>query len=193
MKHETRIISTKLECRREGDNRTIAGHAAVFNRDSELLFGTFIERIAPGAFAESIARPDDVRALINHDGNLILGRNLSGTLQLKEDEQGLYVIIDAPKTSYAQDLIESMTRGDVTQMSFGFETVEDTWTRGHNGAPDIRTLMKVKLFDVSAVTFPAYPDTDVAVRSHQAFMRKNDGVVDDVDVRRRRNELNVIV
>jgi HK97 family phage prohead protease len=193
MKKETRVLSTTIECRSEGDKRTITGHAAVFNRDSEVLYGSFIERIAPGAFAESIAKPDDVRALINHDGNLILGRNLSGTLQLREDEQGLHVTIDPPKTSYAQDLMESMQRGDVTQMSFGFETIEDKWTRGENGAPDIRTLLKVRLFDVSPVTFPAYPDTDVAVRSHEQFVKQQPAApVDEVEIRRRRNELEAI-
>lgn len=193
MKKETRVLSTTIECRSEGDKRTITGHAAVFNRDSEVLYGSFIERIAPGAFAESIAKPDDVRALINHDGNLILGRNLSGTLQLREDAQGLHVTIDPPKTSYAQDLMESMQRGDVTQMSFGFETIEDKWTRGENGAPDIRTLLKVRLFDVSPVTFPAYPDTDVAVRSHEQFVKQQPvAPVDDVEIRRRRNELEAI-
>lgn len=193
MKKETRVLSTKIECRSEGEPRTITGHAAVFNRDSEVLYGSFIERIAPGAFAESIAKPDDVRALINHDGNLILGRTLSGTLQLREDEQGLHVTIDPPKTSYAQDLMESMRRGDVTQMSFGFETIEDKWTRGEKGAPDIRTLLKVRLFDVSPVTFPAYPDTDVAVRSHQAFIKgQTSPPTEHLDIRRRRNELAAI-
>lgn len=193
MKKETRILSAQIECRKDGEKRAITGHAAVFNRDSELLYGSFIERIAPGAFLDSINKPDDIRALINHDGNLLLGRNLSGTLQLKEDERGLHVTIDPPKTSYADDLVESMSRGDITQMSFGFETIEDKWTRGENGEPDIRTLLKVRLFDVSPVTFPAYPDTDVAVRSHQEFVREQSApIVDQTEVRRRRNELAAI-
>lgn len=192
---ERRILSSNLEVRKKGDESTqLVGHAAVFNRDSELIFGSFIERIAPGAFAESISKPDDVRALINHDPNLILGRNLSGTLSLREDETGLHVAIDPPKTTYATDLLESTRRGDISQMSFGFETIEDKWVRGENGAPDIRTLLKVRLFDVSPVTFPAYPDTDVAVRSHQAFVKQHEQPVntDDLDMRRRRNELEAV-
>lgn len=194
MKIERRILASHLEVRADGAAQTLVGHAAVFNRDSELIFGSFIERIAPGAFAESIAKPDDVRALINHDPNLILARNLSGTLQLKEDEQGLHVTIDPPKTSYAQDLLESTRRGDISQMSFGFETIDDQWERGQNGQPDIRTLLKVRLLDVSPVTFPAYPDTDVAVRSHELFLktRADDSTVAAVEIRRRRNELEAV-
>lgn len=194
MKIERRILASHLEVRSDGAAQMLVGHAAVFNRDSELIFGSFIERIAPGAFAESIAKPDDVRALINHDPNLILARNLSGTLQLKEDAQGLHVTIDPPKTSYAQDLLESTRRGDISQMSFGFETLADQWERGQNGQPDIRTLLKVRLFDVSPVTFPAYPDTDVAVRGHESFLNKgaDDSTVHAVEIRRRRNELEAV-
>lgn len=192
---ERRILASNLEVRAaEGEAPVLVGHAAVFNRDSELIAGSFIERIAPGAFAESIAKPDDVRALFNHDPNLILGRNLSKTLSLQEDETGLLVTINPPKTSYAQDLQESTKRGDVSQMSFGFQTIEDKWTRGENGAPDVRTLLKVRLFDVSPVTFPAYPDTDVAVRSHEAFVRTlapaDSG---EIESRKRRNELEAVV
>lgn len=191
MKIERRLFSSNLEMRAEGDKQKLVGYAAVFNRDSELIYGSFIERIAPGAFAESIANHDDVRALINHDPNLILARTASKTLTLKEDAHGLLSEIDPPKTSYADDLLESTRRGDISQMSFGFETIEDKWTRGENGAPDVRTLLKVRLFDVSPVTFPAYPDTDVAVRSHQAFREQADPrpACDDVEIRRRRNEL----
>jgi HK97 family phage prohead protease len=190
---ERRILSSSLEVRADGETQQIVGHAAVFNRDSELIFGSFIERIAPGAFAETISKPDDVRALINHDPNLILGRNLSKTLTLREDEQGLHVTIDPPNTSYAQDLLESTKRGDISQMSFGFQTMVDQWERGKDGAPDVRTLIKVRLFDVSPVTFPAYPDTDVAVRSHEAF--KAQAIVhepEDTEIRKRRNELEAV-
>ena len=165
----------------------------MFHRDSELIGGMFIERIAPGAFAESIAKPDDIRALINHDPNLILGRNVSKTLTLREDDKGLLVEIDPPNTSYANDLMESTKRGDISQMSFGFQTIADSWERGQNGAPDVRTLLKVRLFDVSLVTYPAYPDTEVAVRSHDAFLKSNDPVtVESMETRRRRNALAAV-
>lgn len=190
-KIERRVLPTTVTVRADGESRKIVGHAAVFNLDSELLGGNFIERIAPGAFKESIKKPDDVRALINHDSNLILGRSVSGTLKMKEDEHGLAVEIDPPDTSYARDLMVSLERGDVSQMSFGFETIEDKWTRGEDGAPDIRTLLKVRLFDVSPVTFPAYPDTDVAVRSYEAFQAES-VPVESIEHRKRRNELEAI-
>lgn len=147
------------------ETRTIAGYAAVFNALSEDL-GWFREQIAPGAFAESIRRGDDVRALINHDSNLVLGRTAAGTLRLQEDERGLLVEIDAPDTQVARDLIVSMERGDVTQMSFGFFTQKQQWDETTD--PPTRTLQQVTLFDVSVVTYPAYPQTDVSVRSRDA-------------------------
>lgn len=193
MKIERRILPGTLEVRTTGESQKLVGHAAVFNRDSELLYGSFIERIAPGAFAESIAKPDDIRALFNHDPNLILARNVSKTLSLQEDDRGLLVEIDPPKTSYAQDLMESTKRGDISQMSFGFETLSDRWDRGGEGQPDTRTLLKVRLFDVSPVTFPAYPDTEVAVRSHEAFRKSQQAtLIEDLEPRKRRNELEAV-
>ena len=142
------------------------GHAAGFNCETDL--GWFRERIAPGAFTESIGK-DDVRALFNHDENFILGRNTAGTLTMREDERGLYVEIDPPDTQVARDLVTSIERGDISQMSFGFQTIKDSWETEENAAKDLRTLEKVKLWDVSPVTFPAYQETDVAVRSHDCW------------------------
>ena len=149
----------------EGGAPMIAGHAAVFDSPSEEMYG-FVETIAPGAFAKTL-KDADVRALFNHDPSLILGRSTAGTLRLAEDKTGLAIEIDPPDTQVARDLLVSMERGDVTQMSFGFRTVIDQWEFKDGAEPDLRTLIEVELFDVSPVTFPAYPDTDVAVRSHQ--------------------------
>lgn len=153
---------------RAGRPAKIRGHAAVFNQLSEDL-GGFREQIAPGAFAEAIEK-DDVRALINHDSNLVLGRNRAGTLELVEDQRGLAVLIDPPDTQYARDLIVSMKRGDITQMSFGFSVRPggQDWAKDDEGRT-IRTVKRVRLFDVSPVTFPAYPQTDVAVRELRAW------------------------
>lgn len=154
------------ELRVEGEGkRVLAGHAAVFNQLSEDL-GGFREMIAPGAFAASITK-DDIRALINHDPNLIIGRSIAKTLRLVEDEIGLAVGIDLPDTSAARDLIAVMERGDVTQMSFGFETISDKWEM-KDGEP-LRTLLAVRLWDVSPVTFPAYPQTEAALRRLDAW------------------------
>lgn len=170
MKQERRTLHSEFRVeQREDGKKLIRGHAAVFNSETDL--GWFRERIAPGAFSESIGK-DDVRALFNHDPNLILGRNKAGTLTMREDEHGLYVEIDPADTQATRDLMTHIERGDVSQMSFGFQTLKDTWETNENAEDekkDLRTLEKVKLWDVSPVTFPAYTDTDVAVRSHDCW------------------------
>jgi HK97 family phage prohead protease len=163
MKRERRIFTVEIRAAKDG-LRTITGHAAVFNKDSEPMWG-FVERVAPGAFTQTI-KEDDVRALFNHDPNIVLGRNTAKTLRLSEDKQGLSVEIDPPDTQAARDLLVSIERGDISQMSFGFITRKESWQYSDDGkGPNIRTLEDVQLFDVSPVTFPAYPDTDVSVRS----------------------------
>lgn len=141
--------------------RKIVGYAAVFNSLSEEMCG-FREKIAPGAFGKSVLA-DDIRALWNHNSDHVLGRNKSGTLALSEDDRGLKIEVDPPDTQWARDLMVSIDRGDVDKMSFGFRTITDKWEMV--GGQEIRTLIEVKLFDVSPVTFPAYPDTQVALRS----------------------------
>lgn len=152
-----------MELRIEGDEKPkIRGHAAVFERKSVELWG-FKEKIRKGAFENSI-KTSDVRALFNHDPNYVLGRNISGTLTLSENENGLYVEIDPPDTQWARDLQESIRRGDIDQMSFGFRTIKDEWDQADPNNVT-RTLVEVELFDVSPVTYPAYPQTDVGIRS----------------------------
>lgn len=144
------------------ESPSITGHAAVFNALSVDL-GGFREKIAPGAFTRTIAS-DDIHAVWNHDERIVLGRNKRDTLTLAEDEVGLAIEIDPPDTRYVQDVvIAPIKRGDVDQMSFMFQTIEDAWNviDGEN----VRTLLEVKLFEVSPVTFPAYPQTDVSARS----------------------------
>lgn len=151
-----------IEMRKDGETRTMAGHAAVFDSPADL--GGFTETIRRGAFTKTIGEAD-VRALWNHDDNYVLGRTKSGTLRLSEDETGLHVEIDAPDTSFARDLAVSMERGDVDQMSFAFQVVRENWTQ-REGQPPLRELLEVRLFDVSPVTYPAYEDTDIALRKH---------------------------
>jgi len=162
MKKEIRTVP--IELRIEGDeSKKIKGHAAVFDKWSEDL-GGFREKIRPGAFKKTI-KEADVRALFNHDPNFVLGRNKAGTLELSEDEKGLAISIEPPDTQWARDLTTSIERGDIDQMSFGFRTVKDQWTTPQDGKENQRELLEVELFDVSPVTFPAYPQTDVGVRS----------------------------
>lgn len=159
---ELRVIS------KENTVAVIEGHAAVFDQWSEWLgnFFPFKEKVRQGAFAKSIGK-DDIRALWNHDSLYVLGRNRAGTLELQEDEQGLFVRIFPPDTQWARDLQVSIKRGDVTQMSIGFEVIKDKWSTENGG--DVRELLEVKLYDVSPVTFPAYPTTDVAVRGVESY------------------------
>ena len=161
---------SELRAITSGDGlRKITGYAAVFEKLSDDL-GWFREKIQPGAFADSITT-DDVRALWNHDSNYPLGRNKSGTLTLSEDDHGLKIEIDPPDTQWARDLMTSIDRGDVDQMSFGFQTLSDKWEMVEG--EDIRTLIKVRLFDVSPVTFPAYPDTEVGLRSLEEYRKSS--------------------
>ena len=153
----------------ESDGGTcIEGHAAVFDSWSETLGGIFPfkEKVRKGAFAESIGR-DDIRALFNHDPNYVLGRNRAGTLELVEDDVGLRVRITPPDTSWARDITTSIRGGDISQMSIGFVVEDDEWSS--KDGIDTRELKKVRLFDVSPVTFPAYTATDVGVRAMQEY------------------------
>lgn len=163
---ETRVFKAQ-ELRADPDSRTLRGYAAVYNSESEDL-GGFTEMIAPGAFDGVLG--DDIRALVNHEDSKILARTSAGTLRLSTDERGLIYEFDVPDTSYGNDLLESVRRGDINQSSFGFTVEADHWEQNDNGYKDKkkprRTITKVaRLYDVSPVTYPAYPDTSVALRS----------------------------
>lgn len=174
-------IETKME---EGETMNVVGHASVYNTMSEDL-GGFREIIAPGAFDDVLE--NDVRALINHDGNLILARTTSGTLKLSTDEKGLKYEFDMPETSYGKDLAISMKRGDVTQSSFAFTVENDNWET--KDGMDVRTITKVKrLFDVSPVTYPAYPDADdlvIAQRGLSVYKEKQEREKEEKDLVKR--------
>ena len=152
----------------EGDDEQppkIVGYGSVFNTRSENL-GGFREVIAPGAFDSVIN--DDVRALFNHDHNFVLGRTKSGTLSLAVDEKGLRYEITPPDTQTVKDLlIEPLRRNDIDQSSFAFSVARggEEWDEDEDGVI-VRTITKFsRLYDVSPVTFPAYPDAGAAVRS----------------------------
>jgi len=169
MTKETRSFSFEID---ETEERKMTGHAAVFNEPAE-IGGWFREQIEPGSFKASIKK-DDVRALFNHDENYVLGRNIAGTLRMKEDEKGLKVDITPPDTQFARDLAVSIERGDISQMSFAFQVLEEEWIRGEKKELDLRKIKKVRLFDVSPVTYPAYDGTDIAIRSHEAWKKENE-------------------
>lgn len=167
---ELRVIDEGTTEQPEG--KTIVGYASVFDSWSENLGGNdpFVEKVCKGAFEVSILE-DDIRALFNHDPNYVLGRNKSGTLTLQEDEKGLLVKINPPDTQWARDLLVSIGRGDINQMSFGFTVEADRWS--YEDGKDVRELLKVKLFDVSPVTFPAYTQTECGLRSQAQVLKEH--------------------
>lgn len=158
---ERRYTTGVIEARQADTGMTITGHASVFDEPYE-LWG-FTEQVARGAFKKSL-KEADVAALWNHDPNVVLGRKKSGTLRLSEDERGLYYEVDLPDTQAARDLYALIQRGDVYQSSFAFEIVKEAWDypKEENAMP-LRTIKEVRLYDVSPVTYPASPSTDVDV------------------------------
>ena len=184
--------SLKVEERADDQSPLIVGHAAVFNQLSVDL-GGYRERIRRGAFAKTILE-QDVRALFNHDANFVLGRSKSKTLEMREDETGLLIRIDPPKTQLINDMVLApVRRRDITQMSFMFRAQRQEWIDDSVTQERIRELVEVRLYDVSVVTFPGYEGTDVAVRSalaavgidtqalSQAIERSKSGSISDDD------------
>lgn len=142
---------------------TLVGYAAVFDRDSHDL-GGFTESIKPGAFSRSLRDGADVRALRDHDPSRVLGRSGSGTLRIVEDAVGLRSEIDLPDTELGRETAELVRRGDLDGMSFGFTAERDSWVEKDGRSH--RVLSELDIFDVSVVSFPAYPDAAIAgVRS----------------------------
>ncbi|MFW8589825.1 HK97 family phage prohead protease [Glaciecola sp. 2405UD65-10] len=167
--YEKRFFQCEVRAQNEEETTKITGFGSVFNKRSENL-GGFREIIAPGAFDNVLE--DDVRAFFNHDHNFILGRTTSGTLRLSVNEEGLAYEIDAPQTQTIRDLVLApMGRGDVNQSSFAFRVAQngEEWEEDDEGVI-VRTITKMqRLFDVSPVSMPAYPDAGSAVRSLNAW------------------------
>ena len=151
--------------KRDDDKPIIRGYAAIFNEPTELWAG-YKEVIKPGAFSQTLSDKDDVRALWNHNDDLVLGRTASGTLRLKEDEHGLLFEIDPPDTTWAKDHMVTLKRGDVNQSSFGFVVRKDSVEVDNE--VQTRNVLNAKLYDVSPVTYPQYPQTEAEVRSFLA-------------------------
>lgn len=189
MDREVRIVSGGLEVRANDQNRaTIRGYAAKFDVMSENL-GGFREKLSPGAFGDVLG--NDVRALINHDPNLILGRTTSGTARIGEDSTGLWYEVDLPDTQPARDLAESIRRGDVSQSSFAFSVASggDSWDEDTETGAVIRTVSKVgRLYDVSPVTYPAYPDATIGMRSLEQHRKSEEQRQRDAAAAKRRIE-----
>lgn len=148
--------------------RTLHGYAAVYGVESGDL-GGFRETIRPGAFADVLGT--DVRCLLNHDPNQVLGRSASGTLRLRDEERGLRFECDLPDSPLGENVREAVRRGDIDGASFRFKVAEDEW----DDAGERRTILRVgTLSDVTVATFAAYPQASVELRTRQPDLRRRD-------------------
>ncbi len=163
-KREVRPVLTEFTTRDENGTPTIEGYFAVFNSIYEIAPG-MTESVAPGAFSKTLA--GDIRALTNHDTTLVLGRTKAHTLELREDEHGLWGKISInPKDADAMNLYERVRRGDVDQCSFGFDIVSEETDFRDDGSVHW-TIQDVTLYEVSCCTFPAYQETNISARSEE--------------------------
>lgn len=171
---ERRIFAASMEFRAAGDGEdgpgTLIGHPVVYNSRS-LDLGGWYEEIAPGAFTESLRNEEQV-ALWSHDMRDVLGATASKTLALKDSKESIESRIKLPDTSAGRDAAVLVKRGDVSKMSFGFWTQKARWAvleEKDGRSIYLRTVLRGRLVEVSPVAFPAYPDTDVAMRSFRAY------------------------
>lgn len=167
MDREIRQVRSKngeFQTREDGGKLAIEGYFAVFDSNYEIGPG-MSESIAPGAFDNTLS--GDIRALINHDTTLVLGRTKANTLQLKADNHGLWGHVDInPQDVDAMNLYNRVQRGDVDQCSFGFNIVNEETDFREDGSVHW-TIREVELFEVSVTTFPAYEETNVAARAKE--------------------------
>lgn len=168
MKIEKRITTSKVERAADESEGKIIGMASRVGTPYNM--GWFDEVIEPGAFDETLT--DDVRVLYNHNDDMVLGRTKSGTAKVFLDGAGnLMYEYKTPNRSYAKDLEDAIQTGDVDQSSFAFIIEEEEWDK--QGDRELRKIKKIgQLFDVSPVTYPASPDTSVAKRSYEKFIKE---------------------
>jgi len=162
-KRDAGLVFNEIRAQEANDAMIIEGYFAVFNTPTMLWRG-FYEKIASTAFDETLG--NDIRALINHDTTMVLGRSTASTLKLTTDTRGLFgKIYINPKDHNAVSLYERVKRGDVNQCSFGFNIIEEEMSYMDDGSSVLSTLKKVDLHEVSVCTFPAYENTSVQARS----------------------------
>ena len=172
--NETRTLTAdEHELRFDEAEGKIVGYAAVFNSLSSPIGGQFRERILPGAF-RNVRSGDDIISAVNHDDSKILGRRSAGNLELSVTKRGLRYSITPPDTSYVRDLVENIRAGNVAGSSFEFRVHDggDGWV--NQDGEMVRELRAIDVFEVGPVTRPAYPSTDVAMRSLEAWRSEQD-------------------
>jgi len=184
---EQRFFTSSVSRRDAGGNNSpgvLVGYAALYSSLSENL-GNFRERLAPGCFDRCLRTNPDVRALINHDPNYIVGRTKNGTLKLASDAIGLRTECTLPDTSYARDLYTNVANGTISQMSFAFEAEDEDWSEEDDPEDrgkriSVRTIRAAKIQDTSYVVFPAYSQTSVHVSSKAPFFNSLSRAIDQL-------------
>ena len=159
---QVRCVAQQFQTRSANDDLFIEGYFSVFNSEYPLWEGAS-EIVKPGAFTNSVS--GDVRALINHDSSLVLGRTKAGTLTLRQDERGLWGSIRINRDDVdAMNLYARVQRGDVDQCSFGFDIKRETFVDLGDGKCRWEIEEVDPLYEVSICTFPAYTETSVSAR-----------------------------
>lgn len=173
-KIEKRIFKVpefRLKKNEDGGN-ILEGYSAVFDSPSENMGWSdweIREYVAQEAFTK-VLKTSDCRGLFNHDINLILGRQSAKTLVLTQDDKGLFSRFILPGTTYANNLVISVERGDIKEQSFAFIVGKEAWVEDKENRISTRTILEIsELYDTSPVTYPAYPDTSVVKRSLEKF------------------------
>lgn len=176
------IRSTTLST--DGENKKLVGYVVQWNKESEVLWGEYVERFAPNAFSDSLKSGKDVRALFEHDHTKLLGRTSSGTLTLEEDAMGLRFELIPPDTQLGRDLLVSVERGDINGMSFGFRTVKNEWD--FSVEPNLRTVQQAELVEVTVTSIPAYPDSSLEILKRSQAVAKGEKFTHWQDENRRK-------
>jgi len=166
------ILNLEIRNRDDTQKMTVAGYAVKFNERSRMLYDEFFEKVAVGAFAKSLEE-NTIKALWDHNTNLVLGSTKSQTLRIKEDDIGLYFELDLPDTETGRNAYESISRGDVDGVSFGFNVRADSWEYIKEEDIYIRTLLDIDLVEISPTPFPAYETSEVGKRSLEQFKNKS--------------------
>ena len=156
------IRAEDIEYREDNDNPIIGGYVVRWDKLSEEMYG-FREKVAKGSFLKTLSEMR-VLSFWNHNSDIVLGNTENGSLNLSEDERGLKFELTLPDTTAGRDARALIKRGDVKGMSFGFQTLREEWDET-DPKKVIRTLLEVKLYEVSPTPMPAYSSSSVAARS----------------------------
>lgn len=153
------------------ENQKLVGYVVRWNSPSSVLGGEFVEQFSHNAFSDTLANKDDVRALFEHDHTQLLGRTKAGTLQLTQDNVGLRFELTPPDTTLGRDVLELVSRGDISGMSFGFRAKSETWN--FDQEPAKRTITSAELVEITVTSIPAYPESSVTVSRRSLELAKN--------------------